>query len=221
MSSFKYKNMQQFVKQTLYPYVVNLTLLIKDLFNRVANLENSLGTDIDDQFKALQDQITSNDTDIASLQNQILSNDSDISNLQDQIASNDSVIDDIQTNIAQIYGVDYNNITASTMLLTPNELTAKVASIYGVTSAKLESANLPSYKIGSTTKTATPGNISTDLVAHVNSVAKSTTAATVNGTNPHHVTYMSLEDWTYGTLPPDEVTLKSNIKVYDQILSSV
>ena len=220
MSSFKYKNMQQFVKQTLYPYVVNLTLLIKDLFNRVANLENTLGTDVNNGLKELQDQITSNDSDIAGLQTQILSNDSDISSLQTQITSNDSDISKIQTNVSQIYGVSYNDITASTMLLTPNELTAKVASIYGVTSAKLESSNLPTYKIGSTTKTATPGNISADLVAHINSVAVSTTTSKSSGTNPHHVTYMSLEDWTYGTNPPDS-TLASTVKVYDQLLSSV
>jgi hypothetical protein len=220
MSSFKYKNMQQFVKQTLYPYVVNLTLLIKDLFKRLTDLENKLATDVNTKLEGLHSQINSNDTDIANLQTQIVSNDADIINLQNQIDSNDDDIIEIQTNIEQIYGVPYTSITTSTMLLTPNELTEKIASIYGVDPDKLETSSIPTYTYKGTKKPATLGNISTDLVNHANSVATPTTASGKVGTNPHNVAYMSLVDWTYGTNPPDN-KLSSAVKVYDQILSSV
>ena len=218
MSSFKYKNMQQFVKQTLYPYVVNITLLIKDIFKRLTDIENSIATDISNSIKNLQKQITDNDSDIVNLQKQIISNDSDIIDLQEQIGSNDTDIALLQTNVTQIYGTkNYTDITSSTMLLTPNELTTKVAAIYGTTDAKLETTNLPTYTLNKTTKNATLGNISTDLVAHINSVAVSATEAKTTGSNPHNVAYMSLVDWTYGTLEPDD-TLSDKIKVYDQIL---
>lgn len=220
MSSFKYKNMQQFVKQTLYPYVVNLTLLIKDIFKRLSELENTLSTDISNGLEGLQKQISNNDADIASLQTQITNNDSDISSLQSQIKSNDSDISTIQTNVAQIYGVNYSSITSSTMLLTPNELATKIANIYGTTASNLEATNLPTYTYKGTKKNATLGNISTDLVNHANSVATPITKSGAVGTNPHNVAYMSLVDWTYGTNPPDS-NLNAAVKVYDQLLSSV
>ena len=42
MASFKYKNMQQFVKQTIHPYIVNVVLLIKDTFKHITRLDKKI-----------------------------------------------------------------------------------------------------------------------------------------------------------------------------------
>ena len=42
MASFKYKNMQKFVKQSLMPFIVNTVLLIKDAIQNIYDLDKKL-----------------------------------------------------------------------------------------------------------------------------------------------------------------------------------
>ena len=53
MPSFKYKNMQQFVKQTIHPYIVNVVLLIKDAFKHITRLDKR----IDDTNEYIKDEV--------------------------------------------------------------------------------------------------------------------------------------------------------------------
>lgn len=126
--AFKYKNMQKFVKQTFYPYVVNLTLLIKDAFKHIVDLENEVARlkgpivlDLEEKIAANTAAIQSNDTDISALQAKdvaltnlintnkaaIESNDTDIAALQKRMTTaetnintiNKTTIPNVQTSI--------------------------------------------------------------------------------------------------------------------------
>ena len=66
MASFKYKNMQQFVKQTIHPYVVNIVLLIKDAFKHISKLEADVA-DIYNKLNEANDKIETNKSEIDKL----------------------------------------------------------------------------------------------------------------------------------------------------------
>lgn len=133
--AFKYKNMQKFVKQTFYPYVVNLTLLIKDAFKHIVALENEIASlkgpvvvDLEERISANTAAIKSNDTDIAALQKKdtellnlinantaaIQSNDADITALQTRMTTAESNINTITTTTIPNVQTSINNHTKLT-----------------------------------------------------------------------------------------------------------
>lgn len=119
--AFKYKNMQKFVKQTFYPYVVNLTLLIKDAFKHIVDLENEVASlkgpiviDLEKKIAENTAAIKANDNDIAALQQKDLELLNLINTNKAAIEANDADISALQTRMTAAES-NINTITKTTI----------------------------------------------------------------------------------------------------------
>lgn len=214
MPSFKYKNMQQFVKQTIHPYIVNVVLLIKDAFKHITRLDKR----IDDTNEYIKDEVEPR----IDVHDKIVGFDQLV--LKD---SNGQIVRDEDGNIQLINGWDDSTSNHETRL---DKLETIVGRDYVIWSEfdKAEDNHHTMLKSHQKDIKALEKNLDSTITRLTkdegyiksNSDAIKTLQTSANNhignkDNPHNTKYTNLSDVYISTLPPGNNT---TYDVWDQVL---
>lgn len=214
MASFKYKNMQQFVKQTIHPYIVNVVLLIKDVFRHITRLDKKIDAtntyietkvepriDIHDRIAGLPElaKKDSNGNFILDKNGNIQLNDK----FRDSTDNHETRLQDLEELIG-IDHIDPLNFNAAT----ENHETR-------LDSHDTEIANLKGRMTIAETDIDNHGVVLAEHGNRIVELENDSNAHINDKNNPHSTKYMQLKDVYVSTLPPGSNT---NYDVWDQVL---
>lgn len=214
MASFKYKNMQQFVKQTIHPYIVNVVLLIKDMFKHVSRLDKRIDDTETYIETKVEPRIDVHDrivglTELAKKDNKgnfILDENGNVQladNFKDGTTNHEVRLQDLEELIGINY-IDPLNFSAATDNHEKrldghdkdvSDLKARVST---------NEANIDSHGVTLANHNTEINNLKNNANSHIS-----------NTSNPHGTKYMQLKDVYVSTLPPGSNT---SYDVWDQVL---
>lgn len=214
MASFKYKNMQQFVKQTIHPYIVNVVLLIKDVFRHITRLDKRIDStntyietkvepriDVHDRIVGL-DKLAKKDN----KGNLILDENGNVQlvdNFKDSTSNHETRIQDLE----ELIGIDYIDPLNFTAATDNHEKR--------LDGHDKDIANLQTRATAAETKLDEHGVDIASNETRIIALEKSSDTHIANTKNPHSTRYMNLVDVYVSTLPPGNNT---TYDVWDQVL---
>lgn len=214
MASFKYKNMQQFVKQTIHPYIVNVVLLIKDAFKHITRLDKEIADTNTYITTKVEPRISVHD-DIVGLPE-----------LAKKDANGNYILDE-NGNIQLNDNFKYKNDNHETRLQDLETIIGKdfVALSKFNDSTDNHETRLDGHDSALASLEADVSRIDKNLATHAEAIGdnKSRIAAlesssnshVKNKNNPHNTKYTNLSDVYISTLPPSSNT---TYDVWDQLL---